>query len=123
MKFYRLFTLHVPAGVAFSVVNRDHISTVGAFVLLPLNPKKLLHAPLFQLPQIFHHAHVITLSVTPVHAIQILAWHNFALETKPEHILREFLAASFDETIFVAWKAPCTMGYFASLLRYPSRIG
>jgi hypothetical protein len=113
----------VPAGVTFSVVNRNHIPTVGAFVLLPLNPKKLPHAPLFQRPQIFPHAQVITLSVTPVHAIQILAWHNFALETKPEHILREFLAASFDETVFVVWKAPCAMGHFASLLRYPSRIG
>jgi hypothetical protein len=123
MKFYRLFTLYVPTGIAFSVVNRNHISTVGAFVLLPLNPQKLLHALFFQFLEIFHHAHVITLSVTPVHAIQILAWHSFALETKSNLIFREFLAASFDETVFVAGKAPCAMGYFASLLRYPSRIG
>jgi hypothetical protein len=71
-----------------------------------LIPQKLFHAFFFQFFEVFNHAHVVACSVTPIQAIKIRAWHIVAFETVFDFVLGEFFAASFDEAVFVAGKAP-----------------
>jgi len=120
---FRSAMLFVPTDIALYIMNRDHIPTFRASVLLPLNPQKLFCALLLYLFEVFNHAHIITLSVTSIQTIKILTGHIITFVTRIDFFLPEFSASSFNETVFVARKAPCAMGYFTSLLRYPSRIG
>jgi len=87
-------------------MNRDDIAACWAFIFFLLILQKLFHAFFFQFFEVFNHAHVVACSVTPVQTIKILAGHVVAFETEFDFVFGEFFAASFDETVFVAWKTP-----------------
>ena len=86
---------HGLAIVALPVVDADNAAAVRAPVLFPLIIKESLHPVLFNLYEIFNHAHVVSLAVAFINVTQVAAGEVFTFIAEGNPIFGKVLAASF----------------------------